>query len=486
MKARVLWSVLPALVLGNVECAPKIVAVGDPAPGGAAGGSSDGPAVARDADFRFQPADAGQGERPADPATTACAKDVRRAERIPLDLLLLMDSSSSMGDDVGAGLASKWKLAQQALTSFVRDPRSAGLGVGLQFLPHGIPATECTTDADCERPDGSVAERLSCQENLHCVGGTLPTFGSCGGSAAGWCPLGGTCQPGGLCSISKRLCLAVGQPCDSGQPGDMCRAAARVCGVGTAGGGESCSAADYQAAVVPIAPLPGSEGPLTAAIQVHTVGGGTPTGPAVQGALAYLRSHQLAHPNHRVALLLVTDGLPTECTPSEAPEIAKDIQAAAKATPSVATYAIGVFAPEEVAEGRRALAQFATAGGTGTPFVLRAAGDLSQKLEAAFDQIRGAALPCELMLPAASGAGALDYLKVNVTWKAGSGVTETVPYVESANRCDSTRGGWYYDVDPMTGTPSRIIICPTSCQSFQRDPSGDVSYAIGCKTEVIQ
>src|SRR5579859_3686132 len=69
----------------------------------------------------------GRGAADGD-AAPLCAEDVEAAERVPLDLVLLIDRSASM-----QGL--KWEMLTKALTSFVGDPRSAGLGVGLQFFP---------------------------------------------------------------------------------------------------------------------------------------------------------------------------------------------------------------------------------------------------------------------------------------------------------------------------------------------------------------
>ena len=47
------------------------------------------------------------------------------------------------------------------------------------------------------------------------------------------------------------------------------------------------------------------------------------------------------------------------------------------------------------------------------------------------------------------------------------------------------RGGWYYDVDPSSGTPSRVIVCENTCQKFRTDGLGlDLRY--GCETRRIE
>jgi hypothetical protein len=482
-------TVLAAILVGAVACAPRVVVIGGPAGDGAvAGNPGDGSSPVADAGFGFQAADASSTQATGDAGGSTCAQEVHRAEHVPVDLLLLMDSSGSMGDEVGDNLPSKWELAQKALSAFVRDPRTAGVGVGVQFFPQILPPKECTSDTDCPSDDPTKATG-TCQENSVCSGGRSPFPVPCSSSGAtgAKCGFGATCVPAGRCTITKLRCVMFNQPCPGGVANDICLSMPRTCSTGPDFDDSSCVLVDYQHPAAPIAPLPGNEALLVQVIGARTISGGTPTGPAVKGALAFLRTHQSAHPDHRLALLLVTDGLPSSCTPVGPSDIAKDIRAAAMTTPAIPTYAIGVFAPNEIAQGRMALQQFASAGGTSTPFVLTATGDLSQKLQDALNQIRGATqLPCELAIPPARAGGSLDYLTVNLTWKGTAGAPETVPYVEAADRCDPVRGGWYYDVRPAAGTPSRIIVCETTCRRFQDDPAANVSVAIGCKTEVIR
>ncbi|HEY3668765.1 MAG TPA: hypothetical protein VGL19_22360, partial [Polyangiaceae bacterium] len=64
----------------------------------------------------------------------ACAAHVSSAEPIPLDMYIMLDSSSSMLDPTSA-TTTKWDAVKTALTSFLNDSASAGLGVGLQYFP---------------------------------------------------------------------------------------------------------------------------------------------------------------------------------------------------------------------------------------------------------------------------------------------------------------------------------------------------------------
>ena len=100
---------------------------------------------------------------------------------------------------------------------------------------------------------------------------------------------------------------------------------------------------------------------------------------------------------------------------------------------------------------------------------------------AALSSIRGASLPCQYEVPLPEG-GVPDYDQVNVQYTSGAGVSSGLPYVETAAKC-STGGGWYYNADPSQGgTPSAILVCPTTCSTLQNDSKGSVSVVLGCQT----
>ena len=409
----------------------------------------------------------------------ACAASVVKGEQVPVDVLVLLDNSTSM---LGmAGNQTKWSIAQQALGAFVKDPRSAGLGVGLQFFPRPPPTKACRMDTDCP-----AVPRASCVDVEFCSGGLIPPtiMPPCGPAGPGSaCPYGpgAACKRHGICSVSNRICTTVNAPCPDGIAGDVCRPVDRLCAVYA----DSCDVADYERVAVGIAALPGNEGALVTSLDNRFTGGTTPTAPAVAGALAHLRKHQMANPTHRVALVLATDGLPTSCVPTAAPDIAAIIRAAQMESRPISTYVIGVFSPAEVGEARPVLEAFATAGGTGMPFVLTATPDLGQRLQEALGQIRGSVLPCEFTIPAPT-SGMLDYNKVNVRFKGNTTPETTIPYVQRGDRCDPMRGGWYYNVDPAAGVPSRIMVCDATCKLLKSEPSATVSLALGCKTEIIE
>ncbi len=62
-----------------------------------------------------------------------CATTTQQAEKIPLDMFIMLDQSGSMSTDVGNNV-TRWDAVTTALTTFVQQPQVAGLGVGIQFF----------------------------------------------------------------------------------------------------------------------------------------------------------------------------------------------------------------------------------------------------------------------------------------------------------------------------------------------------------------
>ncbi|HEY0709581.1 MAG TPA: hypothetical protein VGG33_22410, partial [Polyangia bacterium] len=65
------------------------------------------------------------------------------------------------------------------------------------------------------------------------------------------------------------------------------------------------------------------------------------------------------------------------------------------------------------------------------------------------------------------------------------GAREDVAYVKTMSNCDPTRGGWYFDVDPAMGTPTRVLVCPSTCTQFKKDGNAKVDLLFGCATRTI-
>ena len=231
----------------------------------------------------------------------------------------------------------------------------------------------------------------------------------------------------------------------------------------------SCNVADYAQPAVPIGLLPGNTQPIQQAIVSNgPLFGGTPTRPALEGAIQYARSWASQN-GTKTIVLLATDGAPEECesTVQNVSQVAADGLAG---SPSIQTYVIGLG---DIA----ALNEIALAGGTNQAFIVPADPAVaSAQFLAAMNAIRGAALPCDYAIPPEAN----DLSLVNVEF-VGGGVSEVVPNVVDSVGCGA--GGWYYD-NPTT--PGRIIACPESCTRFNTAGTAAINVVVGCPTVVIQ
>jgi hypothetical protein len=419
-----------------------------------------------------------------DSGLNACATDTQQAHLEPLSLMLMQDTSGSMWE-LTSGTTSKWDAVQSALGTFMSDPASAGIGLGIQFFPlydNGVP-NSCAVTADCGATGGV------------CRTGTCTKTGApCNANAD--CPGGGnTCAPDMRCHLDAEYqCVGAAQcvvgppptsigPCDRPLVRGVCWNTQIVGGVGV-----SCTTTDYATPAAAIAPLPGAAAAITGALAAHIPNGQTPTYNALEGAIQAAQAYATAHPGEVVAVVLSTDGTPYTGNPPKCDDNVADIEAVAAAglaaTPSIKTFVIGVLSPQDkTAQATATLNGIAAAGGTGSATILGTSGTTEADFIAALGNIRGASLPCEFTLPVPE-AGTPDYQKVNVVYTSSTTMKDNVfGYVGAQANCDPAKGGWYYDADPaMGGTPTKVILCPASCGAAQGDPAGKVAILQGCAT----
>jgi hypothetical protein len=488
-KSRCFLRVVGLVLVVGAGCGPKVVGSGRNA-GGPGSSSGDGSGDGGRPGFTLPTAGATDGgalDGAARADERACVEQVHAAEPVPVDLLLLVDASSSMNEPAGG--STKHRMVRDALVAFAGDPRSLGLAIGLTFFPVP-PDTECSSNSDCGPffSSGAKPEWWGCRPSMVCAPPNAPlgtAYNVCGpASAAEDCVFRGTsCVTLGYCARTGWACTVLGQACQSGTAGDTCLPWPRVCNAS-----QICNPAFFREPVLPIAEMPANVGPLRDVLADRQPEGATPMGPAVEGGLAHLAQRRAARPGRSAALVLATDGLPLGCGPADdLGAIGTRLAAAAASSPAVPTYVIGVLPSDQPDTGgaRAGLAQLARAGGTGEPFLVTPNADLTQAFLAALDQIRGRALPCEFTIPK-DRVAQLDFGKVNLRF-LGGGSQEDVPYVGRAERCDPVRGGWHYDVDPVSGAvPSRVITCEATCRKLKADPRGRIDLRFGCKTLVIE
>ncbi len=246
----------------------------------------------------------------------------------------------------------------------------------------------------------------------------------------------------------------------------------------------TCSA-NYASPAVPLTPLNTAQS-LIDSLNRKEPAGGTPTLPALRGAVEYARELKQREPNAHVVVVLVTDGEPAmyegeqvveECPAGDSllntvDGVAAIARAAYQGNPSIEVHVIGV------GDSVDALDAIATAGGTN--LVLISATDpaaTSAQLKDTLKAIQVAKFSCDMEIPAPTGLDDVDYNLVNVDFVHGDASVE--PFSKNVGCSGGT--GWQYDDDE---NPTMIQICPSTCNTLQLDPAGQLSVQFGCQTRI--
>ena len=235
----------------------------------------------------------------------------------------------------------------------------------------------------------------------------------------------------------------------------------------------SCSGNAYATPLVPWGELPSHASTLTAAVGATTPEGCfTPTQEAINGVLKGAYQRQTQEPMHVVAAVIVSDGTPCcgDCIedPAQLGQIAAGY---ANGTPPIKTFAI--YVADVASEVMSAIAHD---GGTGTAY--DATGGQQAFIDALND-IRGSMLACEYKMPE-TDAGKINPELVQVEYTPG-GATEAqkVEQVDDLASCVGGQG-WYYDDND---NPTRLIMCPGTCETLQNDENGKVQILLGCSDD---
>lgn len=345
-----------------------------------------------------------------------CASETVDGTGLPLDMYIMLDQSGSMSDSVQGG--TKWSAVTGAINGFMALPASTGVGVGIQYFP--------------------LSSGIMCNPDPFCF-----VDGDCGPQACGPC----------FGAVPPNL------------PG-FCMGALD---------GDSCVVADYATPDVAIAELPGVATAITGSMMAHSPSGGTPTAPALQGAIDHATGHAVANPDHVVIVVLATDGDPTSCSPTDIPGIQNIAASGFNANPSIITFVIGVG---QLQANLDAIAQ---SGGSNAAFIVDTTQNVEQQFLDALEQIKGTALGCAYEIPEPS-MGTPDYNQVNVEWTPPGGMPEILPQVAGPAQCINGSHGWYYN-DP--NDPTQILLCPYSCDQVEAaSEGGSIRIVLGCQTVV--
>lgn len=243
-------------------------------------------------------------------------------------------------------------------------------------------------------------------------------------------------------------------------------------------------AADYETPLVPLTPL-ASNAKLLSALDDATPFGGTPTLPALQGAIAHAQEVAKTRPEEKSVVVLVSDGEPgfyddvtktiiPGCTDNDISHVANAAKAGVASTPSIPTYVIGV------GTSLTNLEAIAKAGGTKKAFLVSVSDPAKTRLELqrAFEQIRSQEkISCAFGIPSAPPGKTLNTDRINVAIAPATGAETPLVYSKDC----SANNGWRYD---NADSPTRIELCPTTCQSVQQDVNSKIKVAMGCMTDV--
>jgi len=225
-----------------------------------------------------------------------------------------------------------------------------------------------------------------------------------------------------------------------------------------------CNVPTYAAPAVAMRALPDATS-FANSINANSPNGGTPTLPALTGAIEYAQSVQKANPADKVAVVLVTDGEPNDCNSS----VGNVSSEAASASATIPTFVIGIGNAGN-------LDQIAQSGGTTKATIVSTNNpqQTAQDFQTALNAIRGLTLACEYQIPPPPQGETFDESKVNVVYTPTNAGPQTLTYNQSC-----TGGtGWHYD---DLNNPKKIVLCSSTCDSVQQK-SGKIDIVLGCAT----
>lgn len=237
---------------------------------------------------------------------------------------------------------------------------------------------------------------------------------------------------------------------------------------------DDCNHLHYVEPVVPIGELPGNAEAITQSIDAAGQSGGTPMYGGLKGALFHVTAHQDANPDRKVILLFASDGEPTGCSGNQTDTaVIAELAAKAHNYNGVQTYAIAIQGAD-----LGVLNAIADAGATGKAYDVTT--DVSS-FAAKMAEIRARAIGCELKLPSPPNDKDLDPNRVNVKYDPGGPLPAyNVPRADNELDC-AGKPGWYYD---NPAAPTKVILCPATCQAVKGDQSPKLEILFGCKSDV--
>jgi len=241
----------------------------------------------------------------------------------------------------------------------------------------------------------------------------------------------------------------------------------------------SCDSGYYRDQALPIGDVSQLMDGALARLDALPPQGQTPTAPALTAALDLASTYALLHVDRSVVVVLATDGLPTACAPTDTAALAQLAKSALEGPAHVRTVVVASRSLDLT--DLSGFERIAAAGGTGRPLVIDPRADFARQLGAALGAAAAREVACDLAIPEPPAGERLDYDAVNVVLDVGDDRV-TLPRVAGPTSCTAV-GGWYYDVEPAKGAPSRLDMCKSSCERADKSATG-LRVELGCKSLV--
>ncbi|WP_437971656.1 DNRLRE domain-containing protein [Sorangium sp. So ce260] len=215
------------------------------------------------------------------------------------------------------------------------------------------------------------------------------------------------------------------------------------------------------------APFDQQENALVTAIDSFPMPyGDTPMYPALDGATTWAINYKNAHPEEEVAVVFVTDGIPSHC--DTVPNHIANLAGNAFENHGVRVHAVGF------GNSNAQLITLIAARGGGHAYNLTAGATLQGGLLDALVSIRGDALSCDVAVPL---AGVADPASVSVVHTDSAGTETTLTPRAGLESCGD---GWYF----ADATHTSVKLCPETCSDL-RDSPGKVRAAVPCAAAIL-
>ncbi|CAN93824.1 hypothetical protein sce3664 [Sorangium cellulosum So ce56] len=206
---------------------------------------------------------------------------------------------------------------------------------------------------------------------------------------------------------------------------------------------------------------------MQAFINFPTPNGETPMYPALDGATTWANNYKDAHPEEEVAVVFLTDGVPSSC--NTVPNAIGNLARNAFVNHGVRVHAVGF------GNSNAELINLIADQGGGRAYNLSAGSTLEGSVLDALVSIRGEARSCDVAVPS---AGASDPASVSVTYENAAGVETTLTPQAGPGSCGT---GWYFT--DATHTTARL--CPETCSIARENPGGKIRATVPCAAETL-